>query len=177
MRGIHRSPENSLHKGQWRGALMFSLICVWIKGWVNNCEAGDLRRYRAHYDVTIMLSPCDLEIWWMTSKNYRPLLPHHIKLCASSQTPRWIQTGVTVRKRSIRVKINDFLSHVPLKLDGWPWKTIGNLFYATSSFVHHVVAIGVSKLELQSGNAQSGSKSVIFLAVWPCYLTNNLENQ
>ena len=30
-----------------------SLICVWIKGWVNNREAGDLRRYRAHYDVTV----------------------------------------------------------------------------------------------------------------------------
>ena len=45
---------NSSHKGQWRGALMFSLICVWIKGWVNNREAGDLRRYSAHYDVTVM---------------------------------------------------------------------------------------------------------------------------
>ena len=41
-------------KGQWRGALMFSLICVWINGWLNNGEAGDLRRYRAHYDVTVM---------------------------------------------------------------------------------------------------------------------------
>ena len=39
--GIHRSPVNSPHKGQWRGALMFSLICVWINGWVNNHEAGD----------------------------------------------------------------------------------------------------------------------------------------
>ena len=45
---------NSPHKGQWRGALVFSLICVWINGWVNNREAGDLRRYRAHYDVTVM---------------------------------------------------------------------------------------------------------------------------
>ena len=48
VRGIHRSPVNSPHKGHWRGALMFSLICVWINGWVNNGEAGDLRRYRAH---------------------------------------------------------------------------------------------------------------------------------
>ena len=43
VRGIHRSPVNSPHKGQWRGALMFSLICAWINGWVNNREAGDLR--------------------------------------------------------------------------------------------------------------------------------------
>ena len=54
MRGIHRSPVNSPHKGQWRGSLMLSLICAWINGWVNNGEAGDLRRHRAHYDVIVM---------------------------------------------------------------------------------------------------------------------------
>ena len=53
--GIHRSPVNSAHKGQWRGALMFSLICAQINDWVNNREAGDLRRRRAHYDVTVMI--------------------------------------------------------------------------------------------------------------------------
>ena len=55
VRGIHREPVNSPHKGQWRGAVMFSLICVWINGWVNNREAGDLRRYRTHYDVSVMI--------------------------------------------------------------------------------------------------------------------------
>ena len=50
-----RSPVNSPHKGQWREALMFYLICAWMDGWVNNGEAGDLRRHRAHYDVTVML--------------------------------------------------------------------------------------------------------------------------
>ena len=54
-RGIHRSPVNSPHKDQWRGALMFSLISVWRNGWVNNREAGDLRRYLAHCDVTVMI--------------------------------------------------------------------------------------------------------------------------
>ena len=54
VRGIHRSPVNSPHKGQWRGALMFSLICARINGWVNKREAGDLRRYHAHYDVIVM---------------------------------------------------------------------------------------------------------------------------
>ena len=54
VRGSHRSTVNSPHKGQWRGALMFSLICTWIKGWVKNGGAGDLRRHRAHYDVTVM---------------------------------------------------------------------------------------------------------------------------
>ena len=56
VRGIHRSPVNSPHKGKWRGNLTFSLICIWIKDWVKNREAGDLRRYGAHYDVIVMFS-------------------------------------------------------------------------------------------------------------------------
>ena len=52
--GIHQSLVNSQHKGQWRGALMFSLICVWINGWVNNREAGDLKCHCANYDVIVM---------------------------------------------------------------------------------------------------------------------------
>ena len=56
VRGIHRSPLNSPHNGQWRGTFMFSLIGAWINGWVNNREAGDLRRHRAHYDVTCQSS-------------------------------------------------------------------------------------------------------------------------
>ena len=54
VRGIHRPPVNSLHKGQWRGALMFPLICTWINAWVNNSEVGDLRLRRDHYDVIVM---------------------------------------------------------------------------------------------------------------------------
>ena len=54
--GIHRSSVNSPHKGQWRGALVFSLIGAWINGWVNNREAGDLGRHRTHYGVTVMIN-------------------------------------------------------------------------------------------------------------------------
>ena len=178
----------------------------------------------------LFFSPCDLEIWW-TLKNYRAPLLHYIKICASSQTPRWIQTGVTVRKRSIWVKIGDFfvlcdleiwlmtlknnrapllcyiklyasfqshwwiqtgvtvrkhsirvkigylLSCVTLKFDRWPSKTIGHIFYATSSFVHHFIAIGELKLNLQPRNSQFGSKSVSFvrcdLEIWRSTLKNN----
>ena len=55
VRGFHPSPVNPPHKGQWRGALMFSLIWAWTcwtNGWENNQDAGHLRRHRAHYDVT-----------------------------------------------------------------------------------------------------------------------------
>ena len=53
MGGIQRWPVNSSHKGQWRGALMFSLIYAWTKGWVNNRDAGGLRGNCAYHDVTI----------------------------------------------------------------------------------------------------------------------------
>ena len=73
VRGIHRSPMNSPHKGQGGGALVFSLICVWIDGWVNDREADDLRGYRAHYDATVMslnteiyrYLPIWVRVWWM----------------------------------------------------------------------------------------------------------------
>ena len=55
MRGIHRSAVNSPQKGQWCGALMFSLICARINDWVSNREAGDLRCHRSRYDVIVML--------------------------------------------------------------------------------------------------------------------------
>ena len=81
-----------------------------------------------------------------------------------------------VRKRPIWVKIGDVLYHVTLKFDGWPWKTIGHLSFAVSSFVQHFIAIGEFKLELLSGNAQFGSNLTIFRAAWPWNLTYDLEN-
>ena len=54
VRGLHRSPVNSPHKGQWRGALMFPLICAWTNTLANNEDAGDLKRHRAYYDVIVM---------------------------------------------------------------------------------------------------------------------------
>ena len=63
VKGIHRSLVNSPHKCQWRGACVFSLICVWTNGWVNNREAGDLRRHRAHYDVTVIFCMPNISRW------------------------------------------------------------------------------------------------------------------
>ena len=174
--------------------------------------------------------PCDLEIRRVTLKNNRSHLLYYNKPCASFQSHRWIQIGVTVRKHSIGVKIGEFLSCVSLKFDGWPWEATRHLFYAasssvphfiaisefkldlpygknqfgskaiifsrvilqfdrwhwttiaylsydTSSFVPHFVAIDETKLELQPGNAQFGSKAMFFLAVWPWNLTDGLQKQ
>ena len=124
-----------------------------------------------------ILELCDLEIWRMTLKNNRAPLLCYFKLYASFRSHRWIEAWVTVRRRPIWVKIDDFFSRVTLLFDVWPWKTIGHLFYATSSFVNHFVAIADFKLELQSGNAQSGSNSTIFRVVWPWNLTDDLEKK
>ena len=71
---------------------------------------------------------CDLEIWQMTLKNHSAPLLCHFKLCASFHSHQWIQTGITVWKRPMWVKINDFFLAMTWKFDGWPWKTIGHLF-------------------------------------------------
>ena len=113
----------------------------------------------------------------MTLKNNRAPLLCYFKLCAAFRNHWCIETWVTVRKCPIWFKFDDFLSRVTLKFDVWPWKTIGHLFYSTSSFVHHFVIIGVLKLGLQSGNAQFGSNSTILepcdLEIWRMTLKNN----
>ena len=75
------------------------------------------------------------------------------------------------------IQIVNFSARVTVKFDGWPCKTIGHLFYATSSFVKHFVPIGEFKHKLQSGNAQSGSNLTIFRAVQPWNLTDDLAKQ
>ena len=72
--------------------------------------------------------------------------------------------------------------NVMMKFDGWPWKTIGHLFYATLSFVHHFIAIDQFKLELQPGNPKLGWKSAIFFTLvtlkfvgWPRKLIGYLS--
>ena len=116
---------------------------------------------------------------WNLMDDIETGIRHHVlcyfQLCASFQSHQWIQTGVTVRKRPIGSKSAIFLSHVTLIFE--KTTTTGHLFYATSSFVHHFVAIGELKLELQSGNAQFGSKSMNFSAMWPWNLIDDPEKQ
>ena len=72
----------SPYKGQWRGALMFCLICVWIKGWVNNGAVGDLRRYRAHGDVIVMVQRDNTHIHkYFSVRPYDECLKMHKTLC------------------------------------------------------------------------------------------------
>ena len=90
VRGIHRSPVNSPHKGQWRGALMFTLICVWINGCVNNRKAGDLRRYCAHYGVTVMFAT---KLGWLESKQGSRILVQVAVVWGTCANRSWV-TGM-----------------------------------------------------------------------------------
>ena len=58
VRGIHLSPVFPLTKAR---CLIFSLIYAWTNGWANNRDAGDLKRHRAHYDVTVMFLTCNCD--------------------------------------------------------------------------------------------------------------------
>ena len=93
VQGIHRSPVNSPHKGQWRRALMISLICVWINGWVNNPEVGDLRCYLAHFDFTVMLKANTVHC------NQYALILHFGTVCYGSILP----TPYSIISRAFRV--------------------------------------------------------------------------
>ena len=75
-------PVNS-HKGQRRGALMFSLICVWINDWVNNREAGDLRCYCAHYDVIVTYPHS------MTRARFLSRARSKVRLCTANHRPSY----------------------------------------------------------------------------------------
>ena len=85
---------NSLHKDEWRGALLFSLICVWINGRVNNREAGAFRCYRVHYDVSVMninFTHCGL----VTPYGVRHLVLYWFRCLLDTQLVKsWIQLSV-----------------------------------------------------------------------------------
>ena len=82
MRGIHRSLVDSPHKGEWRGALMFSLICASTNSWTNNWDTGDLRCHCTHYDVTEIYIP----VWETKFLDYSP--QNRCPLCSIQNSTR-----------------------------------------------------------------------------------------
>ena len=109
-----------------------------------------------------------------TLKNKRAHLLCYFKLCESFHS-HLFKLELQSRNAKFGSKSAIFMPRVTLKFDRWPSKTIGHLFYATSSLVHHFIAIGQFKLGFQSGNPKFWSKSAIFCHVWPWYLTDDLE--
>ena len=98
---------------------------------------GTVRKRSIRVKTGDFFVPCDLENWQMTLKNNRAPFLYYAKLYASFQIHRWSQSWVTVRKRSIWVKIGDFCS-------AWPWNLMDYLAPLLSniklcaSFHHHM---------------------------------------
>ena len=92
------------NKGQWRRALMFSLICAWINSWVNNREAGDLRRHRAHYDVIVMIPMVRMNGTLSDSSDvlYIYCSMHWIPLLNVIPFMKWPQFAICMSKRWYR---------------------------------------------------------------------------
>ena len=147
-----------------------------------------------HFYAVTDIKGLSCPLWWMrewrnlltsTHVGYRSVIravPSGASLkfgVQGASATNWLSRVNRTRDNGIRLyspetpnlgQIRRFLEAATLKFDGWPWKTIGHLFYASSSFVQHFVPIGEFKLELQSGNAQFGSNSTIFrggdLEIW-----------
>ena len=133
---------------------------IFITGCTESCQNDNFQcsqwwKFRQNYDIFVSVNVADLD----NKANLRDLIA---------------ATGLVI---SNWIQIVNFSARVTVKFDGWPCKTIGHLFYATSSFVHLFVPIGEFKLKLQSGNAQSGSNWMIFRAVRPWNLTDDLAKQ
>ena len=109
----------------------------------------------------------------MTLKNSSAPLLCCFKLCASFRSHWWIQASYSPETPNLGQNGWVFLSRMTLKFDRWPWKTIGHLFYANSSFVHHFKTI--SKLKLQVTVRNSGQNQRFFCPVWPWNLTDDLK--
>ena len=121
VRGIHRWPVNSPHKGQWRWVLMFSFTCAWINGWVNNREAGDLRRHQARYDVIVM------EIW----PHCIAVVPHK---CHGISNRRQVDYLTTMKSM---LCINDPLWGYPTRDRSIPLTKARNAARVSMSWCHH----------------------------------------
>ena len=97
---------------------LFCVLCHWIHPKKHNkqgksegfesCDWPIVRKRPLLGQNRWYFVPCDLEIWWMTLENDRASLLCCFKLCATFHSHWWIQTGVTVRKRPIWVKFDDF---------------------------------------------------------------------
>ena len=149
VRGIHRSTVNSPHKGQWRGALMFSLICTRKYGWVNNREAGDLRRHGAHYDVTVMIIVTSCHHCCRHPGRQQHMKLHARKFCNIIKNNAWIISSyntvsirlyITSMIRLCYTQVNSMVSYqkCPTR-HAYAWQ-IGPFWLDALEYVHSVSA-------------------------------------
>ena len=157
-------------KTSWHLSFWKKGTCLFNKG--NSMDTGDLATQRSRASAATVLTKF--------SQNIQVSSPDG---CKQGKQPNMNKANLrdliaaTGQVISNWIQIVNFSARVTAKFDGWPRKTIGHFFYTTSSFVHHFKSIGEFKLDLQSRNAQFGSKLVICYPVWPWNLMEDLGKQ
>ena len=105
VRGIHRLPVDYPSKGQWRGALVFSLTCAWTNGGANTRDAGDLRRHRVNYDVTVMDCSSGNEVNLANMVLIKPLGTPHVTKAKFSTTKQCRYLWETLQRINIYISL------------------------------------------------------------------------
>ena len=139
--------------------------CVWASNLTQIGFKSSIFQPVWPYNLTYDLEKTIVHLFYTTSS-----FVHHFKLISE------FKLDLQSENAQFGSKYNLF-NRVTLPFHVWPCKRIWHLFYATSSVVYHFVVICEFELELQSGNAKSGSNSTILIAAWTWNLTDDLEKQ
>ena len=144
-------------KDQLRGALMFTLICARINGWVNTREAGDLRSHRTHYNVIVMYHS---HHWYSLStindlKQYTFIATVVSYSCYNGEQLKfliysfWYESSLCRFKdeestyRTIFLEMLGKYNHYrPFSL--WPYRSLTQPILYCIALIHHILAVTVA---------------------------------
>ena len=144
-------------------------ICIISSSYVNSNLSYSPETVKLGCDL------CDLDLWPLTLTFCMDLT--WVIDNNSMKISWWYNNGNIVKKVWQTDSRTDRQMENTICRAAWSQLTKGHLFYATSSFVQHFIPIDEFKLESQSGNAQSWSNSMIFRAMRPWNLTDDLAKQ
>ena len=144
-------------------------LCALFQGHQWNQTGVTIQNRSIQVKIGDFIDPCDLEIWQMALKNNRAPLLCYFKLCESFHSHLAIQIFSFSLETPNSGKNRQFLFLMTLEFDGWPWKPIGHLSYAPSSFVHHFIAICEFKLRVTVRKRLNWALSSVTLTfhLWP----------
>ena len=131
VRGIHRWPVNSPHKGQWRGALMVFFDDAWTHDWANNRDTGDLRRHHTHYDVTLKKSVSDVQSMLDARDHFLGLLLFwgHNRFFATREIKVFLVWKCEIGRKLVWKLLNilnprKFMKNCPSIVETWIWYSL-----------------------------------------------------
>ena len=178
VRRIHRSPVKSPHKGQWREALMLSLICAWINVRVNNREAADLTLRRAHYDVTLIMvlicSHCNQPCILSACRQKYLILPHSRWVHGRNMPQSMCEKYHFCQPTGLHdLNIDETMACIPISLKGnWWWvamdfvplRLVETVMQKTFKNIMHITETSTRMM------AQTGLVNLMLFVCWDLFL-------